>query len=177
MSSLSFSSDSSQVVNGCGRDKCQRRHATVITTNSQSNSVTCVIVNDFKWCFVYTLYMARTLALWVCYMWMTVVGCLCALFCPSGTLGPQLQGTGFGSYPVLSWQWMEGGRGVKGSGLRRVIAALSSCCTLPLPRTASVVQCFHACVVLFPALGRGLFVFLCNTECEDWCVRRSTPQK
>lgn len=108
-------------------------------------------MTDCMWSFVYALCMpARSLTLWVCYMWTCVFGCLCALFCPSGILGPQLQGTEFGSYPLLSWQWRGGV--LKGPNCEES-SQLSSCCTLPL-----VQLCVFLLVVFSLALGRGLCV-------------------
>lgn len=52
MSRLSFSSACSQVVEGRGKDKCQRQHATVIATSYHGHTAQCVFVNDCMWAFV-----------------------------------------------------------------------------------------------------------------------------
>lgn len=58
MSSLSFSSPSSQVVKGCGGDKCQRQHNTVIIVRGQA---TYFFVNGCIRAFVYLYLLAQTL--------------------------------------------------------------------------------------------------------------------
>lgn len=83
-------------------------------------------------------------AIWGC-VCLGVCVSLCALFCPSGILSPLLQGTGFGSYPVLSWQWRE--------GCERVRTVKSHHGSLP-------AVLFHYFNLLTHNL-RGVFCFFC----------------
>lgn len=132
MSSLSFSSACSQVVKGRDRDKCQRQHATVITTILQRHTARHVFsVNDRMWTFVYTLCMpAHTSALWAFYMWMFVFGCLGALF--FAHLAFQAHSCKVEVLAHIRCWAGSGGRGVKVSGAARSRHHFTSWCTPPL---------------------------------------------
>lgn len=78
MSGLSFSSAASQVVAGCVMDKCQRRHATVITAISQglAYSATCFLgLLACETLFIHVVGIVPGLYMDMC-VWMSALVCV-----------------------------------------------------------------------------------------------------
>ena len=107
-----FHQPGSQVVKGCGGDKCQRQHATVITTIPRGHAL------KHNLCFCDSLRVRPCLcALCACMpiFELTIYACARVLgarvnYLPYGHFGPTAARYGlFGSYPLLSWQQKGGG--------------------------------------------------------------------